>query len=171
MGTNQRADIVLSDEEIQQFLEGSRTMTLASVGPDGQPHLVAMWFALIDGDICFETKSKSQKAVNLRRNPAVSCLVEDGIVYEELRGVAIEGVAEVTDDPDLLWRIGVNVFERYYGPYTDDLRPVVETMLNKRVAVRVKSQRVRSWDHSKLGMPSTGVAGGTTMTIPGRRAR
>jgi PPOX class probable F420-dependent enzyme len=171
MGTNQRAGIVLSDEEIHEFLHGSRSMTLATVGADGQPHLVAMWFALVDGDICFETKAKSQKAVNLRRNPTVSCLVEDGVVYEDLRGVAIEGVAEVTDDPDLLWRIGVNVFERYYGPYSDDLKPVVETMLNKRVAVRVKSDRVRSWDHRKLGMPSTGGPAGTTMTVAGRRPR
>jgi PPOX class probable F420-dependent enzyme len=171
MGTNQRAQIVLSDDETQQFLEGSRTMTLASVGAGGKPHLVAMWFALVDGDICFETKAKSQKAVNLRRNPAVSCLVEDGVVYEDLRGVAIEGVAEVTDDADLLWRIGVNVFERYYGPYSDDLKPIVETMLNKRVAVRVTRQRTRSWDHRKLNLPSTGEAAGTTMTVAGRRAR
>jgi PPOX class probable F420-dependent enzyme len=171
MGTNQRSAIVLTDEEITQFLDGSRSMTLATVGPDGQPHLVAMWFALIDGDICFETKAKSQKAVNLRRNPTVSCLVEDGVTYEDLRGVAIEGMAEVSDDPDLLWRIGVNVFERYYGAYTDDLKPLVETMLNKRVAVRVKAGRVRSWDHRKLQMPSTGEPAGSTMTVPGRRAR
>jgi PPOX class probable F420-dependent enzyme len=171
VGTNQRAAIVLSEEEIQQLLEGSRSMTLATVGATGQPHLVAMWFALIDGEICFETKAKSQKAVNLRRNPMVSCLVEDGVTYEELRGVAIEGTAEVTDDPELLWRIGVNVFERYYGPYTEDLKPMVEAMLNKRIAVRVKQERVRSWDHSKLGMPSTGEAAGSTMTVPGRRSR
>jgi PPOX class probable F420-dependent enzyme len=171
VGVNQRADIVLSDEEIQDFLAGSRSITLASVGASGQPHLVAMWFALIDGEICFETKAKSQKAVNLRRNPQVSCLVEDGVVYEDLRGVAIEGVAEVSDDADLLWAIGVNLFERYYGPYTEDLRPIVEVMLNKRVAVRVRSQRVRSWDHRKLGMPSTGAPAGSTMTVAGRRAR
>jgi PPOX class probable F420-dependent enzyme len=171
VGANQRADIVLTGEEIQEFLAGSRSMTLATVGPTGQPHLVAMWFAIIDGDVCFETKSKSQKAVNLRRNPQVSCLVEDGVVYEELRGVAIEGVAEVTDDADLLWRIGVNLFERYYGPYTDDLKPFVEAMLNKRVAVRLINQRVRSWDHRKLGMPSTGEPAGSTMTVASRRAR
>lgn len=171
MGTNQRSSIVLTEEEIQQFLDGSRSMTLATIGTNGTPHLVAMWFAVIDGDICFETKAKSQKAVNLRRDPRVSCLVEDGATYEELRGVAIEGTAEVTEDQDLLWRIGVNVFERYYGPYTDDLKPFVEQMLNKRVAVRVKSERVRSWDHQKLQMPSTGAPAGTTMTVPGRRAR
>jgi PPOX class probable F420-dependent enzyme len=171
MGTNQRSSIVMSDEEIAEFLAGSRSMTMATVGATGHPHLIAMWFAIIDGDICFETKAKSQKAVNLRRNPQVSCLVEDGVTYEELRGVAIEGTAEVTEDPDLLWQIGVNVFERYYGPYTDDLKPIVETMLNKRVAVRVTAERTRSWDHAKLGMPSTGESAGTTMSVATRRSR
>jgi PPOX class probable F420-dependent enzyme len=171
VGVNQRSDIVLSKDEIGKLLEASRTMTLASIGSNGRPHLVAMWFALIDGDVCFETKAKSQKAVNLRRNPIVSCLVEDGVVYEELRGVAIEGTAEVTDDPDLLWRIGVNMFERYYGPYSEDLKPFVEAMLNKRVAVRVKPERIRSWDHAKLSLPSTGEPAGTTMTVAGRRRR
>lgn len=171
MGTNQRAEIVLSDDEIDELLAGARTATMATVAPDGQPHLVAMWFAVIDGDICFETKSKSQKAVNLRRDPRISVLVEDGQAYEDLRGVSIEGRAEVSDDADLLWRIGVNVFERYYGPYTDELKPMVEAMLNKRVAVRVKAQRRRSWDHRKLGMPSTGDVGGSTVSAPDRRPR
>ena len=171
MGVNQRSAIVLTDEEIDTFLAGTRSMTLATVGADGTPHLVAMWFAVIDGDICFETKAKSQKAVNLRRNPKVSCLVEDGATYEELRGVAIEGTAEVSDDADLLWKIGVSVWERYYAPYTDDVKPFVEAMLNKRVAVRVKAERTRSWDHRKLGMSSTGPPAGSTMTVPGRRPR
>lgn len=171
MGENQRSQIVLTDEELQQLLAGTRTMTMATIGADGQPHLVAMWFALIDGDVCFETKAKSQKAVNLRRDPRISCLVEDGSVYEDLRGAAIEGRAEVTDDPDLLWRIGVNIWERYYGPYDESLRPMVEVMLNKRVAVRVKAERIRSWDHRKLGMGSTGEPAGTTVAVPGRRPR
>jgi len=171
VGVNQRASIVLSDEEIDEFLAGVRSATMATVGPDGQPHLVAMWFAIIDGDICFETKAKSQKAVNLRRDPRISLLVEDGATYEDLRGVSIEGVAEVTDDADLLWRIGVNMWERYYGPYSEDLKPMVEAMLNKRVAVRVRQQRIRSWDHRKLGLGSTGAPGGTTSSASGRRPR
>jgi PPOX class probable F420-dependent enzyme len=170
MGSNQRASIVMTDEEIETFLAGSRSMTLATVNDEGQPHLVAMWFAVIDGEICFETKAKSQKAVNLRRNPKVSCLVEDGATYEELRGVAFEGTADVVEDSDLLWRIGVSIWERYYGEYSDDVKPFVEAMLNKRVAVRLKVERTRSWDHRKLGMPSTGEPAGSTMTVAGRRA-
>lgn len=171
MGVNQRAQIVLTDDEVDSLLAGSRTMTVASIGPDGHPHLVAMWFALLDGVICFETKAKSQKAVNLRRDPRITCLVEDGLSYEDLRGVAIEGTAEVSDDPDLLWRIGVNIWERYYGPYSEDLQPIVAAMLNKRVAVQVRPRRVRSWDHRKLGLPSSGGPGGSTMAVAGRRPR
>jgi len=170
-GINQRAQITLTEDEIAELLAGVRSMTMGSIGPGGQPHLVAMWFAVIDGDICFETKAKSQKAVNLRRDPRITCLAEDGDVYDELRGVAIEGRAEVSDDPDLLWRIGVAVWERYSGPYTEEMRPFVEALLRKRVAVRVRAERIRSWDHRKLGLPPSGPAAGSTVTAPGRRPR
>jgi len=170
-GVNQRVRITLTDDEIAELLAGIRSMTMASNGPGGQPHLVAMWFAVLDGDICFETKAKSQKAVNLRRDPRITCLAEDGDVYGELRGVAVEGRAEVSDDPDLLWRVGVAVWERYNGPYTEEMRPFVEALLRKRVAVRVRAERVRSWDHRKLGLPPSGPATGSTVTAPGRRPR
>jgi PPOX class probable F420-dependent enzyme len=170
-GVSQRALITLTEDEIAELLAGVRSMTMASIGPGGQPHLVAMWFAVLDGDICFETKAKSQKAVNLRRDPRITCLAEDGDVYPELRGVAVEGRAEVSEDPDLLWRVGVAVWERYNGPYTEEMRPFVEAMLRKRAAVRVRAERVRSWDHRKLGLPSAGLATGSTVTAPGRRPR
>lgn len=162
MGTNQRAAITMTDEEVTEFLASRRVMTMATIGPDGMPHLVAMWFGLVDGAICFETKVKSQKAVNLKRDPRITCLVEDGDTYDQLRGVSFEGTAEIIDDADFLFRIGVSVWERYNGPYTPELKPVVDMMLNKRVAVKVKIERTRSWDHRKLGMPSGGQAGGTT---------
>lgn len=161
MGANQRASITMSDDEVEEYLRASRTMTLATLGADGMPHLVAMWFAVIDGEVWFETKAKSQKAVNLRRDPRATVLVEDGRTYDQLRGVSIEGRAEIVDDPDALWKVGVDIWERYNGPYTEDLKPLVEVMLNKRVAVRVVADRVRSWDHAKLGMDPIPL-GGTT---------
>ena len=69
MGKNQRSNIVMSDDEIVEFVERSRTATMATLSADGRPHLVAMWYAVVDGDIWLETKAKSQKAVNLRRDP------------------------------------------------------------------------------------------------------
>ncbi|MBF6296431.1 PPOX class F420-dependent oxidoreductase [Nocardia amamiensis] len=161
MGVNQRAQIVMSDTEITEFLVRSRIATLATIGPTGTPHLTAMWYALIDGEIWFETKAKSQKAVNLRRDPRVSCLVEAGDTYDQLRGVSIEGRAEIIEDAEKLFAVGVSVWERYTGPYSEEVRPMVEAMLSKRVAVRVVPERTRSWDHRKLGLPPMPL-GGTT---------
>ncbi|MCK0176030.1 MULTISPECIES: pyridoxamine 5'-phosphate oxidase family protein [Mycobacteriaceae] len=168
MGKNERAKIVMSDDEIAEFIERSRTATMATVMPSGRPHLVAMWYAVIDGEIWFETKAKSQKAVNLRRDPTVTVMIEDGLTYNTLRGVSIDGRAEIVDaDPDLLLRVGISVWERYTGPYTDEMKPFVDQMMNNRIAVRVVPERTRSWDHRKLGMPEMPV-GGTTAQYLGQ---
>ncbi|BBZ31088.1 PPOX class F420-dependent enzyme [Mycolicibacterium madagascariense] len=166
MGRNERSKIVMTDEEIVEFIDHSRTATLATLSADGKPHLVAMWYAIIDGEIWFETKAKSQKAVNLRRNPTLTVLIEDGDTYGTLRGVSIDGHAEIVDsDPDLLLRVGISVWERYTGPYTEDLRPYVDQMMNNRIAVRVAADRLRSWDHRKLGLGEMPVAGSTAQYL------
>ena len=167
MGTNQRASIVMSSDEIADFVVKSRTSTLATVGPDGQPHLTAMWYAVVDGEIWLETKAKSQKAVNLKRDPRVSFLIEDGNTYGTLRGVSFEGVAETVDDPDVSHRVGVSVFERYTGPYNDEMKPFVEQMMHNRVCVRIVARRARSWDHRKLGLPHMPVGGSTAPAVLG----
>jgi PPOX class probable F420-dependent enzyme len=161
MGTNQRNQVVMTDDEVAAFIAGSRNATMGTIGPTGTPHLVAMWFAVIDGQVWFETKAKSQKAVNLRRDDRMTFLAEDGLTYDTLRGVSLEGRGVIVDDPDALWKVGVSVWERYTGPYTEEARPFVEAMLAKRVAVRLDVERTRSWDHRKLGLPAMPVGGST----------
>lgn len=162
MGTNQRNQIEMSEQEITTYLEQSRTVVIATNGPSGHPHTLAMWYGLVDGQIWFETKAKSQKAVNLRRDPTITVMIEDGDTYGTLRGVSIDGGAEIVDsDPDLLLRVGISVWERYTGPYTDEMKPFVDQMMNNRIAVRMVPTRQRSWDHRKLGMPDMPVSGTT----------
>ena len=151
----------MSDAEVADFLAQQRSSTLATYGPQGQVHLVGMWYAVLDGQIWFETKKKAQKTVNLRRDPRCSFLVEAGHTYDQLRGVTLEGRGEVVEDEDVVWRVCVNVFERYNAPYTEELRPFVEVMAANRAAIRLDVDRVRSWDHRKLGLPAMEL-GGTT---------
>jgi PPOX class probable F420-dependent enzyme len=120
-----------------------------------------MWYAVLAGEIWFETKAKSQKVVNLRRDDRVTCLIEDGMTYDVLRGVSIEGNAAISDDPDDILRVGISVWERYYGPYTDEQKPLVDQLMNKRIVVRVRPARIRSWDHRKLGLGPMPVSGTT----------
>ena len=154
-GVNQRKAIQMTPDEVEAFLAERRAMTMCSISPDGSIHAVAMWYGFLDGCVTVETKAKSQKVQNLRRDPRLTLLFEDGDYYEELRGVELVGRAEIVDDPDRLWTLGVSVFERYYGAYTDELKPFIETMLHKRVAVKLHVERTVSWDHRKLGLPPT----------------
>jgi PPOX class probable F420-dependent enzyme len=165
VGTNERSKITMGEAEIAEFVERSRTATMATIGPTGMPHLVAMWYGLIDGQIWFETKTRSQKVQNLRRDDRITCMIEDGLTYDTLRGVSIEGRGVIVDDPEQIWPVGVSVWERYSGPYTEEMRPFVEVMLHKRVAVRVEVERIRSWDHRKLGMDPTPVTGSTAQYL------
>ena len=158
---NQRGQIVMSDDETDTFLIQQRSATVATLGPQGQVNLVAMWYAWHDGHVWIETKAKSQKVVNLRRDPRMSFLAEAGHTYDQLRGVALEGAGVVVEDPDVVWDVCLRIFERYNAPYTEELKPFVELMAHKRVVVRLDADRVRSWDHRKLGLDPIDLGGST----------
>lgn len=147
---NLRANIKMTEEETDAFLREQKTAVMCTMHPRGSIHAVAMWYGFVDGCVTVETKAKSQKVQNLLRDPRLTMLVEDGEFYEELRGVELVGSAEVLDAPDQLWELGVSMYERYFGPYTEEARPAVEAMLHKRVAVRLRTDRIVSWDHSKI---------------------
>jgi PPOX class probable F420-dependent enzyme len=154
-GVNQRQAIQMTPEEVDAFLAERRAMTMCSLSRDGSIHAVAMWYGFLEGCVTVETKAKSQKVQNLKRDPRLTCLFEDGEYYEELRGVELVGRAEIIEDPERLWTVGVSVFERYYGSYSDDAEPFLQTMLRKRVAIKLHAERTVSWDHRKLGLPAT----------------
>jgi PPOX class probable F420-dependent enzyme len=151
MGVNQRQAVKMSPREVDEFLREQRTTSMCSMHPDGSIHAVAMWYAFLDGSLAVETKRKSQKVQNLRRDPRLTFLVEAGDVYEELRGVELVGTARIIDDADQIWAFGLSMWERYVGPYSEEQRPFVELMMNNRVVVAIDVAKVVSWDHRKLG--------------------
>lgn len=149
---SRRDQIRMTDDEVRVFLDAGRDLQVASINPDGTPHLVTMWYTVDGGRVAFWTYAKSQKIVNLRRDPRLTVLVAMGERYEELRGVSIGGTAELVEDRDEVLRYGEAIYERYWGPIDDDLvREGVRTMGRKRVVVVVDPEKVVSWDHSKLG--------------------
>ncbi|WP_214323483.1 pyridoxamine 5'-phosphate oxidase family protein [Nonomuraea sediminis] len=148
---NQRARIAMSDDDVTAFLEEAKKLQLATINPDGTPHLVTMFYGLDEGRIAFWTYGKAQKTRNLERDPRVSCLVEAGDDYAELRGVLVYGKAELVEDRDRVLAIGLGIARRM-TPGVDDelLRPYVEQTGRKRVAYVVEPTKVVSWDHRRL---------------------
>jgi PPOX class probable F420-dependent enzyme len=148
---NRRDLIRMNDGEIQAFLQEQRLVQIATIDHDGWPHLIAMWYVLIDGQIAFWTYAKSQKVVNLRRDARLTCLIETGERYDELRGVQVKGRAIISDDREIVQRIGEAIWERFTGTLNEDTRRMVEAQAAKRVAVFIEPVKIVSWDHKKLG--------------------
>jgi PPOX class probable F420-dependent enzyme len=148
---NRRSLIRMSEDEIRTFLEEGRKLQVATIDHDGFPHLVAMWYVIIDNEITFWTYAKSQKAINLGRDPRLTCLVEAGERYHELRGVQIKGHAVISADREFVQKVGEAIWERYTGPLNESTRPMVTAQAAKRVVITIKPVEVVSWDHRKLG--------------------
>ncbi len=148
-----RKTIALSPEEQRRFLEASHTIILTSLDRQGYPHSVAMWYvADPDGTVLMTTFAKSQKAVNLRRDPRCALLLESGRTYPELKGLLVRGRAALDGDVEHVLDVLARVHAKYNAPGpADGLREAMRGQARKRVVIRVRPERVASWDHAKLG--------------------
>ena len=145
---SRRDQIRMSDDEVRAFLEEQMVMTVGTIGPNGRPHLMALWYVPDGLGMTGWTYAKSQKAKNLERDPRATIQVETGVQYHELRGVMMECDVELDRDAK---PYGLALFERYAGTLDDAVTAMVEKQAPKRVGLRFKPTRIVSWDHSKLG--------------------
>lgn len=158
MAASKRDKIKMSPEEVAEYLAANFKVQVATVGKDGEPHLVTMFYTLYEGKIAFTTYKSSQKVINLRRNPVMTCLVEDGVEYGELRGVALYGRGLVVEDPEPRSKVGMVVGSRMAGlpvpklgePVDPVIAEGIEQALAKRVLILMDPDRVVSWDHRKV---------------------
>lgn len=154
-----RAAVRLDDTEVASFLESQMKVQVATVGADGAPHLTTLFYALDQGRIAFWTYAASQKVANLRRDPRITCLVEDGEEYAELRGVSIRGRAHLIEAYDDIRALGLRVMERMAGGASlGELGDqIVDAQARKRIGIVVEPDRVASWDHRKMAaLPGQG---------------
>ncbi len=149
-----RSAIAMTLEEQEAYLqEEGHTLQVATNGPAGYPHLVAMNYAVIDGKVHFTTYAKSQKVQNLRRDPKITVMVETGKLYSDLRGLVIQGQADIIEgDLDLAVRVVQGLQAGMEGAH-DTASPTEDAIrtLAKRVVIRVNPVHGYSWDHRKLG--------------------
>jgi PPOX class probable F420-dependent enzyme len=152
---NVRDKIRLSDDEIRDFFANAKTVIMATQNHDGYPHLVPMWYSMLDGLVHMHTYKSSQKVRNIERDPRGSILVEDGTDYDKLRGVYIRGRFEILDDQDLCYRIAVASAKKYQGLDEDTAGAALRYYVRKRVALVFHPEKTSSWDHRK----TTALAG------------
>ena len=147
---SQRAQIRMSDGEVAAFLAERRKLHVATLDGHGSPHLMPMYFLVVDGAVTFWTYTASQKIVNLRRDQRITVMAEDGEAYFDLRGVQIAGRAHLTGDVRAVTAFGERLYQRYFGPLDDSGRAYVARSAARRTVVTVEPVGVVSWDHRKL---------------------
>jgi PPOX class probable F420-dependent enzyme len=144
---SRRAQIVMSAAEVAAFLDEQRVVTCATLGRDGWPHLMPLWYVVRDGEVWAWTYAKSQKVRNLERDPRCTLQVETGGSYDQLRGVMMK--AEATIHRERVLELGVEIFARYTGTGVDPEH--LRSQAAKRVGLQFAVRSVASWDHRKLG--------------------
>jgi PPOX class probable F420-dependent enzyme len=147
---SRRDQIAMTEDELRAFVAEQMIVSVATIGPRGRPHLVPLWYSP-DGIVLRSwTYAKSQKAKNLERDPRATLQIEDGVRYEELRGVMLECEVAIERDPDEVAKYGMGLFERY-AELNPDVEEMVRAQAQKRVGLTFTPTRTVSWDHRKLG--------------------
>jgi len=147
----------MSAAEVAAFLEQERTVICATIGRDGFPHLMPLWYAMRDEDVWSWTFAKSQKVRNLERDPRATLVVEAGEEYHELRGVMLRCDATVHRETEDVAQLGTELFTRYRaggadrpGVLDEAVRQMVLEQAPKRVALQFRARTRATWDHRKL---------------------
>ena len=149
---SRRDAIVMTEAELHRFLQEEKIVTVATIGPNGRPHLMPLWFIADGAVISAWTFGKSQKVKNLERRPQATLQVEAGEQYQELRGAMLECDVEIVRDVEKVTRIGAAVSARYAGvPAGGEIPDFVKAQAPKRIGLIFRPTRISSWDHRKLG--------------------
>lgn len=150
-----RRDLIrMSEEELAAFLDEQRTVVVATVGRDGWPHLMPLWYTVRDRELWAWTYARSQKVKNLERDDRVTLQVEDGTTYDQLRGVMVKSHVRLHHDPEVVTAFGLELFTRYGdgGAPAPEVEAMVRAQASKRVALQfVAAEPPVTWDHRKLG--------------------
>jgi PPOX class probable F420-dependent enzyme len=147
---SRRDQITMSDKELREFLAEKKVVTCATIGPNGRPHLMPLWYAAEDTTLRGWTYAKSQKAKNLERDPHATLQVEDGELYHELRGVMMECDVEIERATDKVVNFGMALFQRF-GATGAEVEAMIAKQAPKRIGLTFTPTRIVSWDHRKLG--------------------
>jgi PPOX class probable F420-dependent enzyme len=132
----------LDEPRIQAFLATKEVALLATVNPGGAPLAMPMWFLHDPASITMISVDGTQKVRNLRREPRV-CVVAESGTRGDIRGVTVQGRAELLADGEERRRLA----ERFHDKYAPNLERLWggRAMPGNRVMFRIVPERVRSW--------------------------
>ena len=140
-----KLDLSLAPDELEAYLDEQRTCRVATVGPDGTPHVVPLWFVWLDQTLYLNSTRGNPTVENMLGTGRASAVVDDGDAYDELRGVVLNGLVELADQDPLLPQVEDRWSRKYLGG-----NPPPYRRWRNRVWLRLRPREVTSWDFRKI---------------------
>ncbi|MGH7792845.1 MAG: pyridoxamine 5'-phosphate oxidase family protein [Thermodesulfobacteriota bacterium] len=141
--------INMTPEEIKVFLADNKVCRMATVEKDGMPHVVPMWYVILDGEIYIETTGTTKKVKNIESTKKTAIIVDAGDSLYDYRGVMMQGKTEILRDGAFLKRFREALSQRYFGsdehPGYKLLTSIPNRVLLKFITTRQKTPGFQAW--------------------------
>lgn len=125
---------------------------VASLDPDGTPHVVPLWFVWLEDAVYVTCREGSRVAANLHRSPTVALSVDRGLHWSEQAGVLIRGRAEVLAPDHAGARRALSAwFDKYRDHLSGDGFARYTHQVEHPLVVRIDPHRVAGWNHAGEG--------------------
>jgi nitroimidazol reductase NimA-like FMN-containing flavoprotein (pyridoxamine 5'-phosphate oxidase superfamily) len=141
--------INMTPEEIKIFLAEHKVCRMATVGKDGMPHVIPMWYAIIDGGIYIETTGTTKKVKNVESTKKTALIIDVGDSLYDYRGVMMQGKTEIVNDKGIFERFREAYAQRYFGSNEHPGYKFLTGMPN-RVLLKFIPEKFVSWDYRKM---------------------
>jgi len=129
------------------FLGNGRIVRVSSVGPDGTPHIVPIWYVYESGKLYLSTGPQSIKVRNLRVNNKVAFCVDVGEAFYDLKAVVGKGTARILTDKKFNDEIGKKILLKYLGDLNSPAARQLASL--EHVVIEITPTTETSWDYSK----------------------
>jgi nitroimidazol reductase NimA-like FMN-containing flavoprotein (pyridoxamine 5'-phosphate oxidase superfamily) len=134
----------------RRMFGGLPVVNVGTVGPDGAPHVVPLWFVWPEDAMYVSTRREGRTWRNVQGDPRVSVAIDLGRSWVEIAGIVVEGLARPIPAEDVSMRAPISAWhEKYrsllagegFGRFTEEVHHLG--------FLRVEPHTLRSWDHAR----------------------
>jgi nitroimidazol reductase NimA-like FMN-containing flavoprotein (pyridoxamine 5'-phosphate oxidase superfamily) len=134
----------------RRMFGGLPVVTIATLEPDGSPHVVPLWFVWPDDAIYVSTRREGRTWANASVDPRVALTIDLGRAWIEIAGIEVHGRADVLPAEHAEMRQAISAWHEKYRPLlAGDGFPRFAEEVRGLGFLRVTPTRIAAWDHAR----------------------
>lgn len=137
-------------EAVRRMFSGLPVVSVATVDPDGTPHVVPLWFVWPEDALYISTRREGRTWRNASADPRVAVTIDLGRSWTELAGAVLTGRAELLPAEQASMRRPISAWhEKYRSLLAGEGFTRFTEQVRQLGFLRVDPESVRTWDHAR----------------------